>query len=104
MPVRRSARRAVARRATLISATAIQVTIDSLDAARAALANGVNEGSLSPNGCVTYRRELDSAGQVTSQAILHAGATVMVWNHTPTQSTAARDIDLNGCPDWRSTA
>ena len=80
------------------------VTLDSMDAAREAIANGVNEGPLSPNGCVRYRQEVDSSGQVTSQAILHAGMTVFVWNHTPTQSTGARDIDLNGCPDWRATA
>ena len=80
------------------------VTIESLDAARAALASGVNEGPLSPAGCVSYRVVLDSSGGIASQAILHAGLPILVWNHTPTQSTGARDLDLNGCPDWRATA
>lgn len=79
------------------------VTIASLDAARAALAAGVNEGPLSPNGCVRYRRQLDATGRVVSQAIIHSGMTVLVWNHSATQSTGARDLDRNGCPNWRST-
>jgi len=79
------------------------VTVASLDAARAALASGVNEGALSPNGCVRYRRQLDSSGRVTSQTILHAGMPVLVWNHSATQSTSAMDLDRNGCPNWRST-
>jgi len=78
------------------------ITIDSLEAARAALEAGATEVSLSPAGCVLYSRTM-SGPTVTHEELTVSDWTMETWDHTITQSLGLRDADLDGFFEWRST-
>jgi hypothetical protein len=88
--------------ATAVPCADDPVTSASLDAARSALVAGATQVRLSPKGCMRYRRTL-KGGRVTSEVLTLEGKPILMWKHTPAESTGQRDTDLDGFFEWRST-
>jgi hypothetical protein len=81
-----------------------EVTIASLDAARAALAAGATQVDLSPGGCHTYTRSLNATkDMVTTEQILMGNRPVITWFHSASQSDGSFDDDLDAYAETRIT-
>jgi hypothetical protein len=78
------------------------VTIETLEAARSALAAGAISVKLSSQGCARYERTV-VGGMVTAERILMEDRPALAWAHTDAESTGQRDADLDGVFEWRAT-
>jgi hypothetical protein len=78
------------------------VTVESLDAARAALAAGATKVTLDPGGCVYYSRT-SRGGTLTHEEITFSAKPVLTWDHTGAQSTGRRDGDQDGFFEWQAS-
>jgi hypothetical protein len=78
------------------------MTAASVDAARTALAAGATDVKLSPQGCIRYKRTL-VGGQITHEETTFRGNPALIWDHSSTESTGLRDLDLDGFFEWRAT-
>ena len=78
-------------------------TVASIEAARAALATGATQVSLSPGGRLQYRR-LITNGVVTFEEIQDLERPAVRWTHSDTQSILEEDYDGDGFFERRSVA
>ncbi|HEU5013887.1 MAG TPA: hypothetical protein VFT66_15310 [Roseiflexaceae bacterium] len=76
-------------------------TMESIDAARVALAGGATQVALSPGGRLQYSRTL-SNGTVTSEEMRDQGVVVMRWTIGDPQSVGEDDADKDGFFERRS--
>lgn len=73
-------------------------TIDSLDAAKAALAAGATDVALSPNGCYRYSRS--TTGGTETEQIAFNGVIVLSFRNTATQLTGQVNSTSNARLLW----